>query len=100
MNAEQVQQAITAAMVKTMLEALKVLVFPHQVLKIQRLWMNHRMFKPAELSMRKTAVANNHLNNVLPLFPSGMDESKFMEVKFVGLLEFGVVPTACIADKI
>ena len=55
MNETQEEVPIEAAMVATALEALKTSVFPHRALEIQKLWMNRRMFTPAELSTRKTA---------------------------------------------
>ena len=92
MDKQQVQQPISQEMVSSALEALKTLVFPHCVLKIQRLWMNRRMLKPAELSARKTAAAINCLNNALPLFPTGTPASKFSETKIIGLLEWSLPP--------
>ena len=92
MNEQQEEQPIEQAMVATALEALKSSVFPHRALEIQKLWMNRRMFKPAELSTRKTAAAINRLNNALPLFPGGTDEAKFSDVEIVGLLEWSLPP--------
>ena len=40
--------------VETALNAVAMSVFPHKALEIQRLWMNHWMFKPAELTTRQT----------------------------------------------
>ena len=55
--------------------------------------MNRRMFKPAELTTRQTAAAINRLNNALPLFPGGSDDSKFTENEVVELLEWSLPPT-------
>ena len=84
---------ITDAGVEVALNAVATTVFPHRALEIQRLWMNRRMFKPAELSTRQTAAAINRLNNALPLFPGGSELSKFSESQVVELLEWSLPPT-------
>jgi len=87
-----VVQTITVEHVQTALKAVTASVFPHRALEIQKLWMNRKMFKPVELSTRQTAAAINQLNNALPLFPNGSDESKFSAAKIVGLLEWSLPP--------
>ena len=87
-----VEQQMTAEHVETALNAVSTTVFPHRALEIQKLWMNRRMFKPAELTTRQTAAAINRLNNSLPLFPGGSDASKFTDVEIVGLLEWSLPP--------
>ena len=87
------EQEITTVDVESALNAVATSVFPHQALEIQRLWMNRRMFKPAELTTRQTAAAINRLNNALPLFPGGSDDSKFTENEVVELLEWSLPPT-------
>jgi hypothetical protein len=91
-NADGVEQPITAENVQQALDAVATTVFPHRALEIQKLWMNRRMFKPAELSTRNTSAAINRLNNALPLFPGGSDASKFTEQEIVGLLEWSLPP--------
>ena len=90
MNDAGEEQAITAEHVDTALNAVHTTVFPHRALEIQKLWMNRRMFKPMELTTRQTAAAINRLNNALPLFPNGVDASKFSEVEIIGLLEWSL----------
>jgi hypothetical protein len=65
-------------------------VFPHCALKIQKLWMNRGMRKPCDLSTCKTAAATTKINNSLPLFPLGNQESKFTDQELVGLLEWSL----------
>ena len=62
------EQPITEIHVVKALEALAATVFPHRAREIQKLWMNHWMYKPAEfLTTRQMAVAINRLNNALPM---------------------------------
>ena len=75
------------------LEAVEASVFPHCALEIQKLWMNWRMFKLVELTIRQTAAAINRLNNSLHLLPGGSENSKFTETKIVGFLEWSLLPT-------
>jgi hypothetical protein len=63
-------------------------VFPHCALEIQKLWMNQGMRKPYGLSTCKTAAAITKINNSLPLFPLGNQDSKFTDRELVGLLEW------------
>ena len=49
---------VTADDVERALNAVATTVFPHRALEIQKLWMNRRMFKPAELTTRQTSAAN------------------------------------------
>ena len=86
------EQPITAEHVEVALDAVASTVFPHRALEIQKLWMNRRMFKPAELTTRQTAAAINRLNNSLPLFPGGSDASKFTDTEIIGLLEWSLPP--------
>jgi hypothetical protein len=78
--------------VTTALGAVTNTVFPHRALETQKLWMNRRMFKPADLTTRQTAAAINRLNNALPLFPTGTENSKFSDVEVVELLEWSLPP--------
>ena len=88
-----VEQPMTEDHVQQALDAVSATVFPHRALEIQKLWMNRRMYKPTELSTRQTAAAINRLNNSLPLFPGGSDDSKFTDVQVVELLEWSLPPT-------
>jgi hypothetical protein len=91
-NNDGVEQVIASVHVDTALNGVATTVFPHRALEIQKLWMNRRMFKPAELTTRQMAAAVNRLNNALPLFPLGMDASKFTDTKIIGLLEWSLPP--------
>ena len=92
LDAEGNQQPINLNNVKTALDAVASSVFPHRALEIQKLWMNRRMFKPTDLSTRQTSAAINRLNNALPLFPGGSEESKFSRSEIVELLEWALPP--------
>jgi hypothetical protein len=83
---------MTSDHVDTALTSVATTVFPHRALEIQKLWMNRRMFKPAELTTRQTAAAITRLNNALPLFPLGTDASKFSDSEIIGLLEWSLPP--------
>jgi len=85
-------QGLEAAHVKIAMDSIARMVFPHRALELQRLWMNRKMFKPKELSTRKTAAAINRINNCLPLFPGGTEASKFSETEIIGLLEWTLPP--------
>jgi hypothetical protein len=65
-------------------------VFPHCALKIQKLWMNRGMRKPYDLPTRKKAAAITKINNSLPLFPFGKQESKFSNQELVRLLKWSL----------
>ena len=91
-NAEGEEQPMTAEHVEAALRAVATTVFPHRALEIQKLWMNRKMYKPAELTTRQTAAAIARLNNSLPLFPGGNEGSKFSEQEIVGLLEWSLPP--------
>jgi hypothetical protein len=69
------------------MDSVAMAVFPHRALEIQKLWMNQGMRKPYNLSTCKTAAAITKINNSLPLFPLGNQESKFTDQELVGLLE-------------
>ena len=92
MSEDGVEQPLSSDHVEKALNAVAVTVFPHRALEIQKLWMNRRMFKPIELTTRQTAAAINRLNNALPMFPGGSENSKFTETEIVGLLEWSLPP--------
>ena len=92
-NIDGQEQDITKENVEVALKAVATTVFPHRALEIQKLWMNRRMFKPAELTTRQTSAAINRLNNALPLFPGGSELSKFTEPQISELSEWSLPPT-------
>ena len=87
-----IEQPLSEENVLQALDAVSATVFPHRALEIQKLWINRHMYKPAELTTRQTSAAINRLNNSLPLFPGGSDNSKFTEVQIVELLEWSLPP--------
>ena len=91
-NEGEEEKEITKENVELALKAVATTVFPHRALEIQKLWMNRRMFKPVELTTRQTSAAINRLNNALPLFPGGSENSKFAETEIIGLLEWSLPP--------
>jgi hypothetical protein len=82
--------ALTTEQIGIAMDSVANTVFPHRALEIQRLWMNRGMKKPMELSTRKTAAAISRINNCLPLFPLGTQDSKFSDQELVGLLEWSL----------
>jgi hypothetical protein len=68
------------------MDSVATAVFPHRALEIQKLWMNQGMRKPYYLSTRKTAAAITKINNSLPLFLLGNQDTKFTDQELVGLL--------------
>jgi hypothetical protein len=85
--------AVTEAIVKAGLNAVAETTFPHSALETQKLWMQHDMKKPKELSFRKTASAVGRLNNCLPLFPGGSELDKFSTTEIVELLKWSIPKT-------
>jgi hypothetical protein len=72
------------------MDSVATAVFPHGALEIQKLWMNRGMRKPYDLSTRKTAAAITKINNSLPLFPLGNQDSKFSDQELAELLEWSL----------
>ena len=89
-NAEGELQTIEPEMVDTAIENLANTVFPYRALEVQKNWMLRDMKKPYSLTTRKTASAITRINNVLPMFPGGTEESKFSNKEVVGLLEYAL----------
>jgi hypothetical protein len=81
---------ITNEHVEAALTAVATVIFPHRALEIQKRWMSRGMKKPYDLSTRRTAAAIRRLNNCLPIFPEGSEDSKFSEDELVGLLEWSL----------
>ena len=77
----------TVANVTKALGAVTMAVFPHRALETQKSWMQRGMKKPLTMTTRKLAAAVVRLNNLLPRFPGGNEESKFSDKELVGLLE-------------
>jgi hypothetical protein len=91
-GADGVEAAITQEHVKTSMDAVTATVFPHQALETQRLWMNQSMYKPRVMTTRIASAVISHINNAIPLFPTGTDASKFTEMELVGLLKWSLPP--------
>jgi hypothetical protein len=72
-------------------------VFPHRALEIQKLWMNRGMRKPYDLSTCKTAAAITKINNSLPLFLLGNQESKLTDQEL--LQKFDVIQNCFFNSK-
>ena len=84
--------ALTPEHVTTAMNAVAETVFPHRALEIQKLWMNRSMYKPRALTTRMTSAAVSRINNALPMFPNGVETSKFSEEELVVLLEWSLPP--------
>jgi hypothetical protein len=85
-----VATATTLEHVNAALAAVATTIFPHRALEIQKRWMNRGMKKPYDLPTRRTAAAIARLNNCLPIFPEGSEETKFSDDELVGLLEWSL----------
>jgi hypothetical protein len=83
-------RAATVADIEKALSAVAASIFPHRALEIQRLWMTRGMKKPYDMPFRKAAALISKINNSLPLFPGGTDESKFSDQELVGLMEWSL----------
>jgi hypothetical protein len=82
--------AMTTEHVETAIANVTDTVFPFRALETQKLWMERYMKKPFDMSMKNTNAALSRINNCLPLFPLGNDQSKFDENKLVSLLEMSL----------
>jgi hypothetical protein len=87
---ENQDQELNDEKIKLALDAVTRTVFPHRALEIQKLWMQRGMRKPPELGIRKTVASITRINNSLPLFPDGREDSKFSEQELVGLIEWAL----------
>ena len=48
------------------------------------------MKKPKDLPIRRFSAALSRLNNALPLFPGGKEESKFSQMEIIQIMEWAV----------
>jgi hypothetical protein len=55
--------------------------------------MRKHLKKPLELSTRQTAAALSRINNYLPLFPDGSEDSKFTPEELLDILECSLPQT-------
>ena len=62
-------------------------IFPHRALEIQKQWMRKHLKKPTDLSIRLTSSALSRMNNCLPFFPGGDEDSKFSQEELLEILE-------------
>ena len=76
--------------VKAGLNGVKLGVFPHRALEIQKLWMRRKMRKPNEMTFRKMVVAVVRINNCIPYFPGATNLDKFDEAEIIELLEWSI----------
>ena len=81
---------MTQEHVEISLCAVTTVVFPFRALETQKQWMNRSMRKPFDLGSRKAAAALSRINNCLPLFPNGNQNSKYSDSELVGLFEWSV----------
>jgi hypothetical protein len=81
---------LTVDHIRQAMNSVATAVFSHRALEIQKLWMNRGMRKPYNLSTRKTAAVITKINNSLPLFPLGNQDSKFSDQELVGLLKWSL----------
>ena len=74
------------------LAAVSTIVFPHRALENQKVWMTRGMRKPYDMFTRRLSAVVSKMNNALPLFPGGSEESKFSEKELIQILEYAVPP--------
>ena len=79
--------AVKMEMVTKALAEVSNTIFPHRALEIQKQWMRKHLKKPAELSTYLTSAALSRMNNCLPFFPGGDEDSKFTQVELLEILE-------------
>jgi hypothetical protein len=70
---------ITDETVEEGFNAIAQMVFPFRALENQKQWMQRRMQKPKELSIRKYVAAVGRLNNSLPVFPNSKETNSLLE---------------------
>ena len=78
---------LTMDMVTKALAEVSDTIFPHRALEIQKQWMRKHLKKPAELSICLTSAALSRMNNCLPFFPGGDENSKFTQEELLEILE-------------
>jgi hypothetical protein len=81
---------LTTEHVDAAISSVSNIVFPFRALETQKLWMNRSMKKPADMSSRMTMAAMTKVNNYLPQFPEGTEESKFSDAEMINLFEFAL----------
>lgn len=79
--------AVTMDMVTKALAEVSDTIFPHRALEIQKQWMRKHLKKPSDLSIRLTSSAVSKMNNCLPFFPGGDEDSKFSQEELLEILE-------------
>jgi hypothetical protein len=78
---------LTMDMVTKALAEVSDTIFPHRALEIQKQWMRKHLKKPAELFICLTSSALSRMNNCLPFFPEGDEDSKFTQEELSDILE-------------
>jgi hypothetical protein len=79
--------AVTMDMVTKVMAEVSNTIFPHRALEIQKQWMRKHLKKPTDLSIRLTSSALSRMNNCLPFFPGGDEDSKFSQEELLEILE-------------
>src|SRR6056300_506310 len=84
------QETIDDTHITTALNAVATTIFPHRALQSQKHWMKRGVKKPYGMTTRKCAAALSRLNNALPKFPGGSEDSKFSESEILEILEYSL----------
>jgi hypothetical protein len=87
---ETLTMEITDETVEEGLNAVAQMAFPFRALETQKQWMQRRMQKPKELSIRKYVAAVGRLNNSLPVFPNGKESDKFTPGEILEILKWSI----------
>jgi hypothetical protein len=82
---------ITDETVDEGLNAVAHMVFPFRALENQKQWMQRRMKKPKELSIRKYVAAVGRLNNSPPVLSNGKESDKFNPGEILKILEWSIL---------
>ena len=83
-------RSLSVAHVEAGINGVKLGVFPHRALEIQKLWMRRKMRKPNDMPFRKMAAAVVRINNSIPYFPGATNLDKFDEAEIIELLEWSI----------
>ena len=74
-------RSLSVAHVEAGINGVKLGVFPHRALEIQKLWMRRKMRKPNDMPFRKMVAAVIRINNSIPYFPGATNLDKLTKPK-------------------
>src|SRR6056300_750098 len=89
-GAQGAQETILDNHITTALNAVATTIFLHRALQSKKHWMKQGVKKPYSMITRKCTAALSQLNNALPKFPGGSEDSKFSEAEILEILEYSL----------